>query len=85
MAPTGTRFEVEEFDGSGNFALWQTRVKNLLAQQRVLKGRRRSWARWRMKTERRCSCKQPQPYAACSAGADRIVYDRGLLLLAGLV
>ena len=38
MAPTGTRFEVEKFDGSGNFAMWQTRVKNLLAQQRVLKG-----------------------------------------------
>jgi hypothetical protein len=38
MAPTGTRFEVEKFDGSGNFALWQTRVKDLLAQQGVLKG-----------------------------------------------
>ena len=38
MAPTDTRFEVEKFDGSGNFTMWQTRVKDLLAQQRVLKG-----------------------------------------------
>ena len=38
MAPTGTGFEVVKFDGSGNFSLWQTRVKDLLAQQRVLKG-----------------------------------------------
>jgi len=22
MAPTGSRFEVEKFDGSGNFGLW---------------------------------------------------------------
>ena len=26
MAPTDTRFEVEKFDGSGNFTLWQTSV-----------------------------------------------------------
>ena len=38
MAPTGTGFEVVKFDGSGNFAMWQTRVKDLLAQQGVLKG-----------------------------------------------
>ena len=37
MAPTGTRFEVQNFDGTGNFALWHTRVKNLLAQQGWLK------------------------------------------------
>ena len=29
---------MEKFDGNDNFALWQTRVKDLLAQQRVLKG-----------------------------------------------
>jgi hypothetical protein len=38
MAPTATRFEVEKFDGSGSFAMWQTRVKDLLARQGVLKG-----------------------------------------------
>jgi hypothetical protein len=37
MAPTGSRFEVQKFDGTGNFALWQTRVKDLLAQQGSLK------------------------------------------------
>ena len=37
MAPSGTRFEVQKFDGTGNFALWQTRVKDLLAQQGCLK------------------------------------------------
>ena len=38
MAPGFTRFEVEKFDGTGNFGLWQTRVKDLLAQQGILKG-----------------------------------------------
>ena len=33
MAPTSATFEVEKFDGSGNVALWQTRVKDLLGQQ----------------------------------------------------
>ena len=37
MAPTGTRFEVEKFNGTGSFGLWQTRVKDLLAQQGCLK------------------------------------------------
>ena len=40
MAPTGTRFEVQKFDGTGNFALRQTRVKDLLAQQGCLKALR---------------------------------------------
>ena len=40
MAPTGTRFEVEKFNGTGNFGLWQTRVKDLLAQQGCLKALR---------------------------------------------
>ena len=40
MAPTGTRFEVEKFSGTGNFGLWQTRVKDLLAQQGCLKALR---------------------------------------------
>ena len=34
MAP---KFEVARFDGTGNFRLWQTRVKDLLAQQGILK------------------------------------------------
>ncbi|KAK8914556.1 hypothetical protein KSP39_PZI024197 [Platanthera zijinensis] len=36
------RFSVEKFDGSGNFSLWQIRVKDMLVQQgliRVLRGR----------------------------------------------
>jgi len=33
----GAKFEVVKFDGHGNFGLWQTRVKDLLAQQRLLK------------------------------------------------
>jgi len=32
-----TRFDVTKFDGTGNFALWQTRVKDLLAQQGCLR------------------------------------------------
>lgn len=37
MAPVGTRFEAEKFDRTGSFGLWQTRVKDLLAQQGCLK------------------------------------------------
>ena len=37
MAPSGTRFEVKKFNGTGSFGLWQTRVKDLLAQQGCLK------------------------------------------------
>jgi len=33
----GSKFEVVKFDGHGNFGLWQTRVKDLLAQQGLLK------------------------------------------------
>jgi len=33
----GAKFEVVKFDGHGNFRLWQTRAKDLLAQQRLLK------------------------------------------------
>ena len=40
MAPKGTRFEVEKFNGTGNFGLWQTRVKDLLAQWGWLKALR---------------------------------------------
>ena len=40
MAPSGTKFEVQKFDGTGNFSLWQTRVKDLLAQQGCLKALR---------------------------------------------
>ena len=32
-----TRFEVTKFDGTGNFSLWQSRVKDLLGQQGVLR------------------------------------------------
>ncbi|KAK4394525.1 hypothetical protein Sango_1606800 [Sesamum angolense] len=37
MAMSGTKFEVVKFDGTKNFGLWQTRVKDLLAQQGILK------------------------------------------------
>ena len=40
MAPTGTRFEVEKFDGTKNLELWQTKVKHLLPQQGCLKALR---------------------------------------------
>ncbi|KAL0357993.1 UNVERIFIED_CONTAM: Retrovirus-related Pol polyprotein from transposon TNT 1-94 [Sesamum calycinum] len=40
MAMSGTKFEVVKFDGIGNFGLWQTRVKDLLAQQGILKALR---------------------------------------------
>ncbi|CAA0806529.1 Unknown protein [Striga hermonthica] len=36
----GSKFEVSKFDGHGNFGLWQTRVKDLLAQQGIQKGLR---------------------------------------------
>jgi hypothetical protein len=34
---SGVKFEVERFDGTGNFRLWQRRVKDLLAQQGLQK------------------------------------------------
>ncbi|KAE8673710.1 hypothetical protein F3Y22_tig00111774pilonHSYRG00047 [Hibiscus syriacus] len=37
---SGTKFEVAKFDGQSNFGLWQTRVKDLLAQQGILKALR---------------------------------------------
>ena len=37
MAMSGAKFEVMKFDGTGNFGLWQTRVKDLLVQQGILK------------------------------------------------
>ncbi|GMI75752.1 hypothetical protein HRI_001244500 [Hibiscus trionum] len=37
MAMSGAKFEVVKFNGEGNFGLWQTRVKDLLAQQGILK------------------------------------------------
>ncbi|KAE8692022.1 hypothetical protein F3Y22_tig00110863pilonHSYRG00024 [Hibiscus syriacus] len=44
VAPRGTmsgaKFEVVKFDGMGNFGLWKTRVKDLLAQQGILKALR---------------------------------------------
>ncbi|KAE8708629.1 Cyclic nucleotide-gated ion channel 1 [Hibiscus syriacus] len=39
---SGAKFKVTKFDGQGNFGLWQTRVKNLLAQQGILKALRPS-------------------------------------------
>jgi len=33
----GAKFKVVKFDRHGNFGLWQTRVKDLLAQQGLLK------------------------------------------------
>ena len=35
MASMASKFEVARFDGTGNFGLWQTRVKDLLAQQSI--------------------------------------------------
>ncbi|KAL0433080.1 UNVERIFIED_CONTAM: hypothetical protein Slati_2642300 [Sesamum latifolium] len=40
MAMSSAKFEVVKFDGTGNFGLWQTRVKDLLAQQGILKALR---------------------------------------------
>ena len=37
MAMSRAKFEVVKFDGTGNFGLWQTRVKDLLAQQGIMK------------------------------------------------
>ena len=37
MMPGFTKFDVEKFNGTGNFGLWQTRVKDLLAQHGILK------------------------------------------------
>ena len=37
MAMSSVKFEVVKFDGTGNFGLWQTKVKDLLAQQGILK------------------------------------------------
>ena len=34
---SSTKFEVVKFDGTGNFGLWQRRVKDLLAQQGMVK------------------------------------------------
>ena len=31
------KFDVVKFDGSGNFGLWQRRVKDLLVQQGMVK------------------------------------------------
>ena len=37
MALVASKFEVTRFDRTGNFGLWQTRVKDLMAQQGILK------------------------------------------------
>uniref|UniRef100_A0A453GU10 Retrovirus-related Pol polyprotein from transposon TNT 1-94 n=1 Tax=Aegilops tauschii subsp. strangulata TaxID=200361 RepID=A0A453GU10_AEGTS len=38
MASGFIKFDVEKFDGTGNFGLWQTRVKDILARRGILKG-----------------------------------------------
>ena len=40
MMSLGIRFEVEKFNGTENLGLWQTKVKDLLAQQGCLKALR---------------------------------------------
>ena len=40
MAMWGAKFEVVKFDRTGNFRLWQIRVKDLLAQQGIVKALR---------------------------------------------
>jgi hypothetical protein len=37
MVLMASKFEVMRFDGTGDFGLWQTRVKDLLAQQSISK------------------------------------------------
>ena len=37
MASMASKFEVTRFDGTGNFGMWLTRVKDLLGQQGILK------------------------------------------------
>ena len=37
IASMASKFEVARFDGTENFELWQTRVKDLLAQQSILR------------------------------------------------
>ena len=59
MASMASKFEVARFDGTGNFGLWQTRVKDLLAQQgisRVLNEKKPE--KWMMISGRRCTCKR---------------------------
>ena len=38
MALGFTRFDLEKFNVTDNFGLWQTRVKDILAQQGIMKG-----------------------------------------------
>ncbi|GMI80412.1 hypothetical protein HRI_001710500 [Hibiscus trionum] len=40
MSMPDAKFEVVKFNGEGNFGLWQARVKDLLAQQGILKALR---------------------------------------------
>lgn len=40
MTINPAKFEVARFDGTGNFGLWQRRVKDLLAQQSLQKALR---------------------------------------------
>jgi hypothetical protein len=37
IGTSSTKFDVMKFDGSGNFGLWQRRVKDLLVQQGMVK------------------------------------------------
>jgi hypothetical protein len=32
-----SKFKVTKFDGTDNYGLWQTRIKDMLAQQGILK------------------------------------------------
>ncbi|KAL4324111.1 hypothetical protein GQ457_11G021170 [Hibiscus cannabinus] len=40
MNTSGSKFKVTKFNGEGNFGLWQTRVKDLLEKQEILKALR---------------------------------------------
>ncbi|KAE8712603.1 hypothetical protein F3Y22_tig00110239pilonHSYRG00004 [Hibiscus syriacus] len=52
----GAKFEVVKFDGQGNFRLWQTRVKDMLAQQGILKALQpTNRRRWRRKIGNNCN------------------------------
>jgi len=56
MTSMTSKFEVARFDGTGNFGLWQTKVKDLLAQQSISRAvNEKKPARWMMISGRRCS------------------------------
>ncbi|KAL0383176.1 UNVERIFIED_CONTAM: Retrovirus-related Pol polyprotein from transposon TNT 1-94 [Sesamum calycinum] len=63
MAMTGAKFEVVKFDGTRIFRLWQTRVKDLLAQQGFRKRcGHRNQPQWMMKIGKNSSSGRKELY-----------------------